>query len=143
MRNCLLSLRLPARCVWPEFHSSRRVGLLFMSLSAVRLIVNNFRQGREVVKGDRRIMVCESLMMCGDVGGNVIEARMIVRRSVSIIEDQVSRLFLNLSETRMFYGAGVLSGSGVSPESALHSRATHNCRGSSTKARCCQDVSFH
>jgi len=116
---------------------------LMIFLSVMPLIKRNFRQGREVVKGDRGKLVCESCVMGIDGTGNVDEAVVIVCRSESITEVQVSRFFLNLAETWTFYGADFLSASGSSPESLVLSRATHNWGGSSKKARCCQGVFFH
>ncbi len=75
-------------------------------LFLVLFIVDYFRKGRGVVKREREKMVFESLVMCIDVVVNVADAGVIVGRSGSITEVQVSRVFLNLAETSGFSHVG-------------------------------------
>ncbi|QDT43574.1 hypothetical protein Pan241w_36760 [Gimesia alba] len=90
------------------------------------VIVEDFLEGRGVVKGERKEMVGEGVLMCVDVVTSVVCCVAIVRRSVSTRITFRGCFLLKVAETRGFYGAEFFSAFGSSPEPVVFSRATHN-----------------
>lgn len=125
MLVCLFFLRLSARCAWSGSVSGALLCLFTWGLTVGRLNVGYFQEERGAVKGERHNLSGEGVLMCVDHVLRVADTWLNVERSVSITEEQVSRAFINLTETRDFYSADIPRGSRSSTESVVCSRATH------------------
>ncbi len=76
-----------------------------MGHPVVLLMVGDFQDRRVAVKGEYRKLCREGVMMCVDHVLRVLDTWVNVGRSVSKTEEQVSRLFEKVAETRDFYSA--------------------------------------
>jgi len=100
--------------------------LFLMGLPVVLLMVGYFQQGRGAVKGERRTLCGEGVRICVGAVVGLVGRGVAVRRRVSTRITLRGWFLTNVAETRGFYGAEVLSGSGSSAEPVVFSRATHN-----------------
>ncbi len=100
--------------------------LFLMGLPVVLLMVVDFQQGRGAVKGERRTLCGEGVRICVGAVAGLVGRGVGVRRCVSTRITLRGCFLTNVAETRGFYGAEVLSGSGSSAEPVVFSRATHN-----------------
>tara|TARA_R110002111_G_scaffold177322_1_gene243479 strand:- start:120184 stop:120612 length:429 start_codon:yes stop_codon:yes gene_type:complete len=97
---------------------------VFLGLSAVPLIVDDFRDVRGAVKGKRNEMCGEGVVI--SVGAVMSLADRGPCALMCVDRITLKGLFLiNLAETRGFYSADFFRGSGSSAEPVVLTRATH------------------